>query len=152
MLYNVEGELDPATDAVAISSAKVRRPGKDVTVVTYGGSLFKTLNAAATLAQDGIEAEVIDLRSLRPLEMGMMVESVAKMRRILIVDEVWKSGSISPEIAMRLIETGVLRVRRADPSGVQRRSADALCSASRATGFAPAGGDCGHRADPVRPA
>jgi pyruvate/2-oxoglutarate/acetoin dehydrogenase E1 component len=91
----------------------------------------------AALAQDGIEAEVIDLRSLRPLEMGMMVESVAKMRRILVVDEVWKSGSISPEIAMRLIETGVLRARRADPSGVQRRSADALCSASRATGFAP---------------
>jgi pyruvate dehydrogenase E1 component beta subunit len=138
MLYNVEGELDPATDAVDISSAKVRRPGKDVTVVTYGGSLFKTLNAAATLAQDGIEAEVIDLRSLRPLDMGTVVESVAKMRRVLVVDEGWKSGLISAQIRDAPDRTGVLRARRADPSGVQRPSADALCSASRATGFAPA--------------
>jgi pyruvate/2-oxoglutarate/acetoin dehydrogenase E1 component len=104
MLYNMEGELDPAIEAVDISSAKVRRPGKDVTLVAYGGSLFKTLEAAAALAQDGIEAEVIDLRTLRPLDMAPVVESVAKTRRVVIVDEGWKSGSISAEIAMRLIE------------------------------------------------
>jgi len=104
MLYNMEGELDPAVTAVDISSAKVRRPGTDVTLVTYGGSLFKTLDAAAALAQDGIEAEVIDLRSLRPLEMTTVVDSVAKTRRVVIVDEGWKSGSISAEIAMRLVE------------------------------------------------
>ena len=104
MLYNMEGELDPAVTAVDISSAKVRRPGTDVTLVTYGGSLFKTLDAAAALAQDGIEAEVIGLRSLRPLEMTTVVDSVAKTRRVVIVDEGWKSGSISAEIAMRLVE------------------------------------------------
>jgi pyruvate/2-oxoglutarate/acetoin dehydrogenase E1 component len=72
--------------------------------VTYGGSLFKTLEAAATLAQDGIEAEVIDLRSLRPLDMRAVLESVVKTRRVVIVDEGWKSGSISAEIAMRIVE------------------------------------------------
>ena len=104
MLYNLEDELDLAVDAVDISSAKVRRPGKDVTVLTYGGSLFKSLEAAAALAQDGIEAEVIDLRTLRPLDMTTVVASVAKTRRVVIVDEGWKSGSISAEIGMRLVE------------------------------------------------
>jgi pyruvate dehydrogenase E1 component beta subunit len=104
MLYNMEGELDPSIEAVDISSAKVRRPGTDVTLVTYGGSLFKTLDAAAMLAQDGIEAEVIDLRSLRPLDMATVVASVAKTRRVVIVDEGWRSGSISAEIGMRLVE------------------------------------------------
>jgi pyruvate dehydrogenase E1 component subunit beta len=104
MLYNMEGELDPSIDGVDISSAKVRRPGKDVTLVTYGGSLFKSLEAAAALAQDGIEAEVIDLRSLRPLDMATVLGSVAKTRRVMIVDEGWKSGSISAEIGMRLVE------------------------------------------------
>ena len=104
MLYNMEGELDPSIDGVDISSAKVRRPGKDVTLVTYGGSLFKSLEAAAALAQDGIEAEVIDLRSLRPLDMATVLGSVAKTRRVVIVDEGWKSGSISAEIGMRLVE------------------------------------------------
>jgi pyruvate/2-oxoglutarate/acetoin dehydrogenase E1 component len=104
MLYNMEGELDPSIDGVDISSAKVRRPGKDVTLVTYGGSLFKSLEAAVALAQDGIEAEVIDLRSLRPLDMATVLGSVAKTRRVVIVDEGWKSGSISAEIGMRLVE------------------------------------------------
>ena len=104
MLYNMEDELDLAVDAVDISSAKVRRPGKDVTVLTYGGSLFKSLEAAAALAQDGIETEVIDLRTLRPLDMTTVVASVGKTRRVVIVDEGWKSGSISAEIGMRLVE------------------------------------------------
>ena len=95
--------LDPAVTAVDIASARVRRRGEDITLVTYGGSLFKTLDAAAALAQDGIEAEVIDLRSLRPLDMATVVDSVAKTRRVVIVDEGWKSGSISAEIAMRIM-------------------------------------------------
>jgi pyruvate/2-oxoglutarate/acetoin dehydrogenase E1 component len=104
MLYNMEGELDPTIDAVDISSAKVRRRGEDVTLVTYGGSLFKTLDAAAALAGEGIEAEVIDQRTLRPLDMATVVESVAKTRRVVIVDEGWRSGSISAEVGMRLVE------------------------------------------------
>jgi len=104
VLYNMEGELDPTIEAVDIASAKVRRRGQDITLVTYGGSLFKALEAAAALAQDGIEAEVIDLRSLRPLDMPTVLDSVAKTRRVVIVDEGWKSGSISAEIAMRIVE------------------------------------------------
>ena len=70
MLYNMEGELDPTVGKVDIGHAKVRRPGRDVTLVTYGGSLFKTLAAAEMLAKEGIDAEVIDLRVLRPLDMA----------------------------------------------------------------------------------
>jgi pyruvate/2-oxoglutarate/acetoin dehydrogenase E1 component len=104
MLYNMEGELDPKLAAVDISSAKVRRRGEHVTLVTYGGSLFKTLAAADALAHEGVEAEVIDLRSLRPLDMATVLTSVAKTRRVVIVDEGWRSGSISAEIGMRLVE------------------------------------------------
>src|SRR5271157_3334930 len=106
MLYNREGELDPGVTGVDIASAKIRRPGSDVTLVTYGGSLFKTLEAAETLRQEGIEAEVVDLRVLRPLDMTTVLGSVARTRRMVIVDEGWKSGSLSAEIAARIVETG----------------------------------------------
>jgi pyruvate dehydrogenase E1 component beta subunit len=104
MLYNAEGELDPAVTAVDIRHAKVRRPGRDVSLVTYGNSLPKCLAAAETLAAEGVDAEVIDLRVLRPLDMATVTASVARTRRIVIVDEGWKSGSISAEIAARLAE------------------------------------------------
>jgi pyruvate dehydrogenase E1 component beta subunit len=104
MLYNMEGELDPSVTEVDIERAKVRRPGEHVSLITYGGSLFKTLEAAETLAGEGIAAEVIDLRTLRALDMATITASVAKTRRAVIVDEGWKSGSISAEIAARLAE------------------------------------------------
>jgi pyruvate dehydrogenase E1 component beta subunit len=104
VLYNTEGELDPAVTAVDIEHARVRRAGRDITLVTYGNSLPKCLAAAAALARDGIEAEVIDLRVLRPLDMPTVVASVARTRRVVIVDEGWKSGSVSAEIAARLAE------------------------------------------------
>lgn len=104
MLYNMEGTLDPAVTGVDIAHAKVRRAGSDITLVTYGGSLFKTLAAAETLAGEGISAEVIDLRVLRPLDMATVVESVCRTRRVVIVDEGWRSGSLSAEVAMRLVE------------------------------------------------
>lgn len=104
VLYNAEGELDPAVTAVDLEHAKVRRPGRDVTLVTYGNSLPKCLAAADVLAKDGIDAEVIDLRMLRPLDMSTVVASVRRTRRVVIVDEGWKSGSISAEIAARLAE------------------------------------------------
>ena len=106
MLYNREDDLDPAITNVDITSAKIRRPGRDVTLVTYGGSLFKTLEAAQTLSAEGIEAEVIDLRVLRPLDMPTVLASVARTRRVVIVDEGWKSGSISAEITARIVEDG----------------------------------------------
>ena len=104
MLYNRSGVLPPDTRPVDIHSAIVRRPGKDVTVVTYGGTLFKTLDAAAELAKDGIEAEVIDLRVLRPLDTETVLASVGKTRRAVIVDEGWRSGSLSAEISARIME------------------------------------------------
>jgi pyruvate/2-oxoglutarate/acetoin dehydrogenase E1 component len=104
LLYNVEGELDPRITAVDIDRAAVRRVGHDVTLVTYGGSLKKTLEAADRLAADGIDAEVIDLRSLRPLDETTILTSVRKTHRVVIVDEGWRSGSLAGEIAATIAE------------------------------------------------
>jgi pyruvate/2-oxoglutarate/acetoin dehydrogenase E1 component len=104
MLYNVEGELDPSLDGVDIDRAAIRRPGRDLTLVTYGGSLGKTLVAADELARRGIEAEVVDLRTLRPLDETTVLGSVRKTRRVVIVDEGWRSGSLAAEIAARIAE------------------------------------------------
>jgi pyruvate dehydrogenase E1 component beta subunit/2-oxoisovalerate dehydrogenase E1 component len=104
MLYNRSGVLSADAGPVDIRSAIVRRPGKHVTLVTYGGTLFKTLDAAETLAKDGIEAEVIDLRVLRPLDGETVIASVRKTRRAVIVDEGWRSGSLSAEISARIME------------------------------------------------
>jgi len=104
LLYNMEGELDPAITAVDIDRAAVRRAGGDVTLVTYGGSLPKTLDAAGQLAAAGIEAEVVDLRTLRPLDEETILRSVRKTHRVVIVDEGWRSGSLAGEIAARVAE------------------------------------------------
>ncbi|MHA6323652.1 pyruvate dehydrogenase (acetyl-transferring) E1 component subunit alpha [Roseivivax sp. CAU 1753] len=104
MLYNMAGDIAENAGPVDIDRAVIRRAGDDITLVTYGGSLFKTLDAAEVLAKDGVSAEVIDLRSLRPLDMDTIRASVARTHRVLIVDEGWRSGSISAEIGMRLAE------------------------------------------------
>jgi pyruvate dehydrogenase E1 component beta subunit len=104
VLYNAEGELDPSVEGVDISKAKIRRAGRDVSLITYGNSLPKALAAAEALAKEGIEAEVVDLRVLRPLDDATIFESVSRTRRCVIVDEGWKSGSISAEISARLAE------------------------------------------------
>jgi pyruvate dehydrogenase E1 component beta subunit len=104
VLYNAEGELDPAVTAVDIAQARVRRAGRDLSLVTYGNGLPKCLAAADALAGEGVEAEVIDLRVLRPLDMATVLASVTRTRRVVIVDEGWKSGSLSAEIAARLAE------------------------------------------------
>jgi pyruvate dehydrogenase E1 component beta subunit len=102
-LFNMEGEL-PDDWEVDIASAKVRRVGKDVAIITYGGSLPKALAAAETLAADGIEAEVIDLRVLRPLDTATIAAAVAKCHRAVVVDEGWKSGSLAAEVMARIVE------------------------------------------------
>jgi pyruvate dehydrogenase E1 component beta subunit len=104
VLYNAEGDLDPAVLAVDMEHAKVRRAGQDVSLITYGNGLPKCLSAAETLAAEGIDAEVIDLRVLRPLDTATLVESVGRTRRCVIVDEGWRSGSVSAEIAASLAE------------------------------------------------
>ena len=104
-LYNMEGPLPDEAGAVDIDRAVVRRVGTDVTVITYGGSLGKALDAAGRLAaEDRIAAEVIDLRSLRPLDTPVILQSVAKTRRAVVVDEGWRSGSLSAEISARITE------------------------------------------------
>ena len=104
MLYNAEGEIPPGVSGVDISRAKVRRDGDDVALITYGGSLGKTLEAAAQLAGEGVEAAVLDLRVLRPLDEAAIVELVRRTRRAVIIDEGWRSGSLSAEVGMRLME------------------------------------------------
>ena len=103
-LYAAEGALSESWSECSISGAAVRRAGTDVTLVTYGGSLPKTLGAADVLAGEGVSAEVIDLRSLRPLDDRTVVESVARTHRAVIVDEGWRSGSLSAEVSARIME------------------------------------------------
>jgi len=104
MLYSLEGELPENAGAVDIDRAAVRRPGRDVTVIAYSASLYKALEAAAQLAEEQIEAEVIDLRSLRPLDDATIMASVRKTRRAIVVDEGWRSGSLAAELSARIME------------------------------------------------
>jgi pyruvate/2-oxoglutarate/acetoin dehydrogenase E1 component len=103
LLYNNADEVDEAARA-DIDRAATRREGKDVTLITYGGSLGKTLKAAEQLEKEGVSPEVIDLRVLRPLDEEAILESVRRTRRAVIVDEGWKSGSLSAEIMARIVE------------------------------------------------
>ena len=104
LLYNLEGELPAGAGPVDISRAAVRRAGRDVTLIAWGGMLPRTLEAAGQLARNGVEAEVLDLRVLRPLDERAILASVSRTRRVVIVDEGWKSGSLSAEIAARIAE------------------------------------------------
>src|SRR6185312_10642058 len=97
-LYNMEGDLTAGLDGVDLNHAAVRRPGRDVALITYGGSLHKCLNAAEQLATEGIETEVLDLRTLRPLDDAAILDSVRRTRRVVIVDEGWRSGSLAAEV------------------------------------------------------
>ncbi|NMM14600.1 MAG: alpha-ketoacid dehydrogenase subunit beta [Rhodoferax sp.] len=104
-LYNMEGELpDDESRPVDIQSARVRRAGTDVSLITFGGSLPKALRAAEELATEGIAAEVIDLRVLRPLDDATVMASVRKCRRAVVIDEGWRSGSLAAEVMARINE------------------------------------------------
>ncbi len=103
-LYPLEGDVNEAEEIVDISRAAVVRPGRDVSLITYGGTLGKTLQAAGILAGKQIEAEVIDLRTLRPLDIDTVVESVAKTHRAVVVDEAWRTGSFAAEISAQIME------------------------------------------------
>jgi pyruvate dehydrogenase E1 component beta subunit len=103
-LYPLEGEVDETAEPIDIRRAAVRRSGSDVTLVTYGGTLGKTMQAADFLAKDGIEAEVIDLRTLRPLDRSTILESIAKTHRAVLVDEAWRTGSFAAEISAQIME------------------------------------------------
>ncbi len=104
LLYPTEDDVDETSGAVDIRSAAIRREGKDVTLVTYGGSLGKTLAAAETLADSGIDAEVIDLRCMRPLDDETVLTSVRKTHGAVVVDEGWRTGSFAAEVSARIME------------------------------------------------
>ena len=103
-LYNMEGEIAADAGAVDIECAVVRRPGADVSLITYGGTLGKAMRAADELAAAGIDAEVLDLRTLRPLDTSAIIDSVTRTHRAVIIDEGWRSGSISAEVSARIME------------------------------------------------
>lgn len=104
LLYNSKGILDPSHLSLPIGKANIVRNGNHLTMLCYGINVFKALEAAEILSKEGIDAEVIDLRSLRPLDDETIMKSLRKTHRLLIVDEGWKSGSISAEIMARVNE------------------------------------------------
>jgi pyruvate dehydrogenase E1 component beta subunit len=103
-LYNARGTIPPDAGPVDIDHAAVRRAGQDVSIVTYGGTLGTTLRAAEELAGQGVDAEVVDLRTLRPLDDATVLESVRRTHRAVVVDEGWRSGSLSAEVSTRITE------------------------------------------------
>lgn len=106
-LYSMEGEIAVGGEPVDIATAKVRRPGTDVSLITYGGSLPKTLQAAIELESNQISADVLDLRVLRPLDRTTILESVSRTHRVVVIDEGWKTGGLSAEIAALIAEDAV---------------------------------------------
>jgi pyruvate dehydrogenase E1 component beta subunit len=104
MLYPEEGEVGETPGPQPLFAAAIRRPGRDVTIIAHGGSVGKALAAAEALAAEGVEAEVLDLRSLRPLDEAAILETVRRCHRAVVVDEGWRSGSLAAEISSRISE------------------------------------------------
>ena len=103
-LYQVRGEVPEDEYTIPLGKSKIQRPGKDVTIVTYSKMLEISYKAADQLAKSGIEAEIVDLRSLRPLDMQPVIESFKKTNRAVIVEEGWKSYGVGSEVANRIYE------------------------------------------------
>jgi pyruvate dehydrogenase E1 component beta subunit len=103
-LYQVRGEVPDGDYTVPLGKSKVQRPGGDVTIVTYSKSLETSSKAAEQLSKEGIEVEIIDLRSLRPLDMEPVLESFKKTNRAVIVEEGWRSYGVGAEVATRIYE------------------------------------------------
>jgi pyruvate dehydrogenase E1 component beta subunit len=103
-LYNTSADVADDTGTVDLIAAAVRRQGSDITLLAYGGTVRVALDAADTLATQHVDAEVIDLRTLRPLDDETIMASVRRTHRAVIVDEGWRSGSISAEIMARIVE------------------------------------------------
>jgi pyruvate dehydrogenase E1 component beta subunit len=103
-MYQVRGDVPDGDFTLPIGQSKVQRAGKDVTIVTYSKGLEISMKASEQLAKDGIEAEVVDLRTLRPLDMEPVIESFKKTNRAVIVEEGWKSYGVGSEISSRIYE------------------------------------------------
>lgn len=123
MLYGYKGEVPEGEYLTPIGVAAVRRPGSDVTIVSYNKMMLPALEAADELAKEGISAEVIDLRTIRPLDYQTIVDSVKKTNRLVVVDESWPFAGVSAEIAYEIqkyafdyLDAPVTRVNAADVS------------------------------------
>src|SRR5574341_596759 len=103
-MYQVRGEVPDGDYTIPIGRSKIQRAGKDVTIVTYSKGLEISVKAADELAKEGIQAEIVDLRTLRPLDMQPVYESFAKTNRAVVVEEGWKSFGVGSEIASRIYE------------------------------------------------
>ena len=103
-LYQLRGEVAEGDHLIPIGKSKIQRTGKDVTIVTYSKMLETSMKAADQLAQEGIEAEIVDLRTLRPLDMEPVLESFKKTNRAVIVEEGWRSFGVGAEVASRIYE------------------------------------------------
>ena len=103
-LYGLSGELPDPMPEVDLRTAAIRRPGTDVSLFTHGGCLPRVLEAAEVLAKRGVDAEVVDLRVLRPLDWQTVLGSVARTHRAVVVDEGWKSWGFSAEVSARISE------------------------------------------------
>jgi len=103
-LYNSKGEMPDPAPSVDISTARIAREGTDVTLITHGGCLQRTMDAAEKLAAKGVSAEVLDLRVLRPLDWSTVFASIERTHRAVIVDEGWKSWGFSAEVSARIAE------------------------------------------------
>ncbi|BBM85828.1 alpha-ketoacid dehydrogenase subunit beta [Candidatus Uabimicrobium amorphum] len=102
-LYNMSDEIEDNTK-VDLKSAKIRRSGEDITLITFGGSLHKTLQAAEELAAQNIDCEVLDLRSLRPLDHDAILASIRKTHRAVVIEEGWRSFGVAAEIMALVME------------------------------------------------
>jgi pyruvate dehydrogenase E1 component beta subunit len=103
-MYQLRGEVPDGEYLIPIGKSKVQREGKDVTIVTYAKGLELSMKAADELAKEGIEVEVVDLRTLRPLDMEPVLESFKKTNRAVVVEEGWRSYGVGSEIASRIYE------------------------------------------------
>jgi pyruvate dehydrogenase E1 component subunit beta len=103
-LYQIRGEVPDGDYTIPIGKSKIQRPGKDVTLVTYSKMLEISTKAADQLMLEGIEAEIVDLRTLRPLDMEPVLESFKKTNRAVIVEEGWRSYGVGSEVASRIYE------------------------------------------------
>jgi pyruvate dehydrogenase E1 component beta subunit len=103
-LYQVRGEVPDGDYIVPIGKSEVKRVGRDVTIVTYSKMLETSMKAADELAKEGIEVEIVDLRSLRPLDTGPVIESFKKTNRAVVVEEGWPTFGIGAEISARIYE------------------------------------------------
>ena len=141
LLYGQTFEL-PAVDdwVLPIGKARTMREGKDVTIVSYSIGVGVALDAANTLAGEGIEAEVIDLRTLRPLDKQAVLTSLAKTNRMVVVEEGWPTCSIASEIIAICMEEGFDDLDAPVHARDQRRRAAALCRQSREAGADQGGG------------